>query len=216
MDCLSHPGSDSLHVVRTLGLTGGIGTGKSTLAGLLRSRGIPLVDTDDLARSLVEPGQPALTEIRAVFGDRVIDERGRLRRDALAEQVFSDQEARLRLELILHPRIHAAWQGQLVSWQREGLSHAVVVIPLLFEKRLETHFNLTLCVACRSSTQRDRLRARGWSDRDIERRLEAQLSLAEKMRRADRVIWNEGSLGLLAEQADRILAGEGLPRRNAA
>jgi dephospho-CoA kinase len=197
--------------VRTIGLTGGIGTGKSTLAAWLRRVGVALVDTDELARALVEPGQPALVEIRAAFGSAVFDPDGQLRRDALADRVFSDTEARRVLEGILHPRIHAGWRGQVALWEEKRLPLGVVVIPLLFEKSLETGFDRTLCVACRPSTQWERLRARGWSEVEIQRRVAAQLPLTEKLRRADRVIWTEGSLALLEEQGRRILVAEGWP-----
>jgi len=176
---------------------------------LLKGRGIPLVDTDELARALVEPGQPALAEIRAAFGGTVFDGDGQLRRAALADRVFSDPEARRLLEAILHPRIHAAWNDQVASWHADRLPLGVVVIPLLFEKGLETRFDLTICVACGPSTQWDRLRARGWTEVEIQRRLDAQLPLAEKMLRADRVIWNEGDLASMEEQARRILTPEG-------
>jgi dephospho-CoA kinase len=173
--------------------------------------GVAVVDTDDLARVLVEPGQPALVEIRAAFGGAVFDPDGQLRRDALADRVFSDTEARRVLEGILHPRIHAGWRGQVALWEEKRLPLGVVVIPLLFEKSLETGFDRTLCVACRPSPQWERLRARGWSEVEIQRRVAAQLPLTEKLRRADRVIWTEGSLALLEEQGRRILVAEGWP-----
>jgi dephospho-CoA kinase len=205
-------GRGSLPVgVRTIGLTGGIGTGKSTLAAWLQKAAVPVVDTDELARVLVEPGQPALAEIRAAFGSAVFDRDGCLRRDALADRVFSDAEARRVLEEILHPRIHAAWRARVTSWQAGGMPLAVVVIPLLFEKGLEKNLDRTVCVACRPSTQWERLRARGWNEGEIQRRLAAQMPLTEKMQRADRVIWSEGSIALLEAQARRILVAEGWP-----
>src|ERR1041385_6459689 len=93
--------------VKTFGLTGGIGMGKSTAADLLRGRGFPVVDSDIIAREIVEPGQPALAEVRQVFGAEIVGADGRLRRDELARRVFGDSEARRRLEAILHPRIRA-------------------------------------------------------------------------------------------------------------
>ncbi|MGD0087981.1 MAG: dephospho-CoA kinase, partial [Verrucomicrobiota bacterium] len=121
--------------MKTLGLTGGIGMGKSTAARFLRERGAQLVDTDELARQLVEPGQPALVEIQTVFGQNVVAPDGQLRREALAQIVFTDPAARRKLESILHPRIREGWLAQVESWRTENHALAVVVIPLLFETK---------------------------------------------------------------------------------
>lgn len=195
--------------VRTIGLTGGIGTGKSTLAAWLRDSGVALIDTDELARQFVEPGQPALAEIKAAFGRDVVDTDGSLRRGVLADRVFADEEDRNILEGILHPRIHAAWKARVATWRAKGQPLAVVVIPLLFEKSMESEFDSVVGVGCRPSTQWDRLRSRGWSEGEIRRRLEAQLPLAAKMLRATRVIWNDSSLEVMQEQARRIFRAEG-------
>src|SRR5262249_29213243 len=99
-----------------LGLTGGVGMGKSTAATLLTQMAVPVIDTDSLARQLVEPGQPALAEIQAAFGANVIGPDGRLRRDQLAQRVFSNEPDRRELEDILHPRIRALWKKQAEQW----------------------------------------------------------------------------------------------------
>ena len=178
--------------------------GKSTCAELLRQRGVHVIDTDDLARDLVQPGQPALAEITSTFGTSFLDESGQLRRRELAGLVFSDPAARQRLESILHPRIAAAWSAQLIRWQGEGIARAVVVIPLLFETAAESHFDATVCVACSSGTQHSRLRARGWSSEEILRRSAAQLPVEQKTTRADHVIWTEGTVAAHEEQAGRV------------
>ncbi|PYJ06035.1 MAG: dephospho-CoA kinase, partial [Verrucomicrobia bacterium] len=100
---------------------------------LFRQRGVPVADTDLLARQVVEPGQPALAEVQQAFGQEIVGPDGRLRRDELARRVFTDPAARKRLEDILHPRIRALWRAQVEAWHAEGRSLAVVVIPLLFE-----------------------------------------------------------------------------------
>jgi len=189
-----------------LGLTGGVGMGKSACADLLRARGIPVVDTDTLARQLVEPGQPALGEIRDVFGAEFMDPAGRLRRDELGRRVFSDAAARKKLEDILHPRIRQLWHQWVEQRRREHHSLTVVAIPLLFETRAETEFDLTLCVVCSAATQHQRLSARGWSDAEIEARNRAQLPVEQKLARANYVIWAEGGLDVHAGQLDRILS----------
>ena len=101
--------------MKRIGLTGGVGTGKSTAAGFLLARGVRLVDTDELARQLVRPGEPALAEIVATFGRQLLTPTGELDRAALAKVVFSDTGARQRLEGILHPQIRSLWQGRLTQ-----------------------------------------------------------------------------------------------------
>jgi dephospho-CoA kinase len=198
--------------MKTIGLTGGIGMGKSTAGRLLRERGVAVVDTDELARQLVELGQPALAEIRATFGEAVLSSDGRLRRGSLAQIVFADVAARQRLEAILHPRIREAWRTQLAAWRAEETSLAAAIIPLLFEIGAQGEFDATVCVACSPATQRQRLRARGWPDEQTAQRIQAQMPIEQKMALARCVIWNEGKPVVLAAQLDRLLAAlEQLP-----
>ena len=192
--------------MKTFGLTGGVGMGKSTAAELLRARGVPVVDTDDLARSVVEPGQPALREVQAVFGQNIVGPDGQLRRDELARLVFSNVRARQKLEAILHPRIQELWSAQLATWRAEGQKLAVVVIPLLFETQAETHFDAVICVACSAATQKQRLLARGWTPAECAQRIAAQWPVEQKMTRANYVVWTEAGRDVHAQQLERILA----------
>ncbi len=192
--------------MKVLGLTGGIGMGKSTVVQLLRQRDVPVVDTDELAHELVQPGQPALAEIKAAFGQTIVGEDGQLRREALAEIVFADPEARVRLEAILHPRIRERWLDQVERWRQQGHALGVVVVPLLFETQAETQFEDVVCVACTAATQQRRLRARGWTEEQVRQRLGAQWPSERKMAAAKGVIWTEGGLDVLAAQLDRILS----------
>jgi len=192
--------------VKTFGLTGGIGMGKSTVADFLRKRGFAVSDSDVIARQVVEPGRPALAEIQQLFGNEMVAEDGRLRREELAKRVFNDTEARSKLEAILHPRIRAAWEARLQTWRVEGCHTAIVVIPLLFETGTAGDFDATICVACSAKTQRQRLRARGWADEQIDQRLAAQFTAEKKMLLADYVVWTDGSLELLELQINRIMA----------
>jgi dephospho-CoA kinase len=191
--------------VLAVGLTGGIGMGKSTGCELLRRRGIPVVDSDLIAREIVEPGRPALAEVRARFGGDILDSQGRLRRDELARRVFADEAARRDLEGILHPRIRESWRARLESWRAEGQPVAVAIIPLLFEVAAEDSFDVTICVACTATTQRERLRTRGWNDDQIGQRLKAQWPVEKKMLRADYVVWTEGGVDVHEEQLRRII-----------
>jgi dephospho-CoA kinase len=192
--------------MKVVGLTGGVGMGKSTAAQLLGSRGAAVVDTDDLARQVVEPGQPALAEVREAFGPGIVGPDGRLRRDELARRVFADAASRQRLEGILHPPIRALWRAQVETWRTAGRPLAVVVIPLLFETKAEAELDATICVACSASTQHQRLLARGWSPEHIEQRLQAQWPVETKMACADYVVWTEAGLDVHAMQIERILA----------
>jgi dephospho-CoA kinase len=194
--------------MRVLGLTGGIGMGKSTVARLAQEMGLPVVDTDALAHQLVEPGQPALNELKEAFGEAILASDGSLRRDVLASIVFTDLEARRRLEAILHPRIRTAWVSQVQAWRAEKCPIGLVVIPLLFETNAAGSFDATICVACSAATQQKRLLDRGWTPEQITQRCQAQWPPNKKMASADFVIWTEASLDVDREQLGRILAAE--------
>jgi len=182
--------------------------GKSACANLLRARGIPVVDTDDIAREVVEPGQPGLAEIQRVFGPEIVDSDGRLRREVLARRVFSDSDSRKQLEGILHPRIRQLWLARAQSWRAEGRPYGVVAIPLLFETAAETELDRVICVACSASTQLERLRQRGWSDKQIDQRISAQWPIEQKISKSNFVIWSEGPIEIHAAQLDRILRSQ--------
>ena len=190
--------------MKVCGLTGGVGMGKSTVAGFLRNRGAQVVDADDLARQLVQPGQPALAEIQAAFGKAILAPDGRLRRDELARIIFADAAARKKLEAILHPRIGERWLAQIETWRGENRALAVVVIPLLFETRAESHFDKIICVACSASAQRERLLARGWTPEQVRQRVAAQWPVEQKISRANFVVWTDGALDGQVRQLERI------------
>jgi len=192
--------------VLLLGLTGGIGMGKSTATAILGRLGVAVVDTDEIARELVKPGEPALVEIRDRFGGAVFREDGSLDRAALAEVVFKDVAARRDLEGILHPRIRESWGRRIGDWAKGGLRCGVVVIPLLFETAAESHFDAIMCVACTGATQRRRLRERGWTEEHLERRLAAQMPVETKMQRSQYVIWTEVPVAVHAAQIEQVLA----------
>jgi dephospho-CoA kinase len=180
--------------------------GKSTAASFLEERGAKIVDTDHLAHELVQPGQPALAEIQSAFGNNIISSDGTLRRGELANIVFSDSVARKKLEKILHPRIRERWVVQIEAWRKENCPLAVVVIPLLFETQAESFFEKIVCLACTENSRFGRLRARGWTSEQIQGRIAAQMPVAEKIARADFVIWTEGSIENHSRQVDAILS----------
>lgn len=191
--------------MKVFGLTGGIGMGKSAAAKLLAERGVAVVDTDLIARQVVEPGQPALRELTVEFGQGILGPDARLLREKLAEIVFADAEARRKLEGILHPRIRAAWLHQVDLHRSQGARFVVVVIPLLFETNAAAHFDATICVACSAKTQEERLRCRGWTLDQIDQRRRAQWPVEQKMNASDYVVWTEGSLEIHSEQLRRFI-----------
>lgn len=190
--------------MKLCGLTGGVGMGKSTAAGFFLKLGARVVDTDDIARQLVQPGQPALQEIQSQFGDHLITATGELKREELARLVFAEELARKKLEAILHPRIRATWLAQIETWRRENCSVALVVIPLLFETQAEVSFEKIICVASSSVSQQQRLLQRNWSIEQIQQRIAAQLPVEQKIARANHVVWTEGSLSAHESQAARV------------
>jgi dephospho-CoA kinase len=166
---------------------------------------VKVVDADQLARQLVQPGQPALAEIQTEFGEKIVTSGGQLQRGELARIVFADARARKKLEAILHPRIRKCWLAQIETWRKENHPLAVVVIPLLFETQAESNFDKIICVACSAVAQRERLRARGWALKQIQQRIAAQMPVEQKIARSDFVIWTEGDLKNHSAQLDCVL-----------
>jgi dephospho-CoA kinase len=191
--------------MKLCGLTGGVGMGKSTAAGFLLAAGARVVDTDDLAHELVQPGQPALVEITAAFGKNIIAPDGTLQRRELAKIVFGDAAARQKLEGILHPRIRERWEEQAAGWRRENCPVGVVVIPLLFETQAEGCFDKIICMACSAASQRERLAARGWTPEQIGQRIASQMPVEQKMARSHYVVWSEGLPEVTRRQIGEIL-----------
>jgi dephospho-CoA kinase len=181
-------------------LTGGIASGKTTVADLFAARGVPLVDTDVIAREVVEPGRPALAAVAAAFGSDVLDADGRLDRRRLREIIFSDATARARLEAILHPAIRAEMERQSAAAAQAG-PYQVLVIPLLAEGGRRDHVDRVLVVDAPETVQVERLMAR-----DAVTREQAQASLRAQAQRetrlgiADDVVLNTGRIEDLREQ----------------
>jgi len=189
-----------------IGLTGGVATGKSTVARYLRELGVPVIDADQLAREVVEPGEPALEEIRQRFGLGVIDAGGRLDRAALGAIVFRDEQARKDLEAIVHPRIRSRMRAMIEEYRRRGEPVVVCDIPLLFETGVGLDWvDRTVVVYVPREVQKARLMARnGYTAEEAERRIAAQLPTEEKARRADAVIDNSGDLDQTYRQVHRL------------
>ena len=180
-----------------IGLTGGIGSGKSAASDAFAALGATVIDTDLLSRELVEPGRPALAEIVAEFGTEMLDPGGRLDRGRLRERVFADSAARERLEDILHPRIR---DEMLQRAERADAAYVVFVIPLLFETGQQTLVDRVLLIDVPEAVQRSRVADRdGLDAAQIDAVLAAQTDRATRLRLADDVICNDGSLDELQD-----------------
>jgi len=195
-----------------IGLTGGIATGKSTVARLLTERGSALIDLDRIAREVVEPGMPALARIGERFGQAVIKDDGSLDRKKLGAVVFADPAERKALEAITHPAIRAVMKERMKRYEEEEPGRLVVVdVPLLYESELESYFDRVMVAYAPRSAQLSRLMARdGMTEAEAESRLNAQADIEEKKRRADVLIDNSRDLAHTAEQIDRFWREAGL------
>jgi dephospho-CoA kinase len=193
--------------VHLFGLTGGIASGKSTVALYLKERGVPVIDADSLARQVVLPGTLAAEQIRTEFGAAVFAEDGTLDRKALASVVFSSADKRAKLNAITHPKI-AVLSAQCASDLRaRGEPLACYEAALLVENGLAAAFRPLVVVAAPEATQVARAQARdGSSVTDAEARIRAQMPLDKKVAAADFVIHNDGTLGELYERVDAVLA----------
>lgn len=180
----------------TVGLTGGIGSGKSTVADCFAAHGVPVIDTDVIARDLTAPGGAALDAVRAVFGETVMQADGTLDRAALRRRVFADSAARRQLEAILHPLIRQVVGQRLVTLTAP---YALIVIPLLVETGgYRDVLNRVLVVDCPEEVQIARVMARsGLAHGEIKAILAAQAGRAERLAVADDIIVNTASLGAL-------------------
>lgn len=181
-----------------IGLTGGIASGKSTVAELFAELGIPVIDTDVIAREVVAPGMPALKEISNRFGPRMVDTDGKLDRAAMRKLIFSDDQARRDLEAILHPRIGAETRKRSES---AGGPYQLIVVPLLTSSALRDFVDRILVVDCNEDRQLERLLARDAETEEQARRiLAAQSSREDRLAIANDIINNDHSLEHLRNQ----------------
>jgi dephospho-CoA kinase len=192
--------------LKLVGLTGGIATGKSTVARLIAERGIPIVDADQLAREAVEPGQPALAEIARLWPQVLLAGDGRLDRKRLGAIVFADPDARRRLEAILHPRISELCDARAAALAAAGHTLAFYEASLLVETGRHRDFDGLVVVTASTDAQIARAMARDHLTREQARaRIDAQLPMADKVAVATHVIDNSGDPAATAAQVARLL-----------
>jgi dephospho-CoA kinase len=181
-----------------VGLTGGIASGKSTASKFFGALGVPIIDTDRLARDVVEPGQPPLERLVERFGTSILTPDGHLDRPALRTIVFSDPKARADLEALIHPAIGAAVESQSAA---AGGIYQILVLPLLVEKGLGSQLDRVLVVDCDEDLQIRRVQARDGSTLEQARAiLNAQASRAARLKAAHDVIKNDGDMGAVRDQ----------------
>lgn len=194
-----------------LGLTGGIGSGKSTVAQLLVGQGATLIDADAMSRAATAAGGSAIAQIAAHFGRDAINAQGAMNRDVMRQRVFADLNARRQLEAIIHPLVRAESARQTEAARQAGSTLVVFDIPLLVEsQRWRQQLDKVLVVDCEKATQISRVKAResannGWTHEAVEKVIASQATRAERLAAADLVIYNDGlTLGELAAQVSKI------------
>jgi len=188
-----------------IAITGGAGTGKSTVARMFAGLGAEVLDADAMAREAVAVGAPAWAELRRLYGAEFFHENGELNRSRLAQVVFADPEARRRLDGLIHPRVEAELQARVAELARRGAALVLVEVPLLFETGREAAFDRVIVVAASEADQVRRLRARDHrGEAEIRGILAAQWRLADKVARGDYVVDNGGELSQTEQQVKNI------------
>ncbi|MGB8329364.1 MAG: dephospho-CoA kinase [Polyangiales bacterium] len=188
-----------------VGLTGGIACGKTTVAKMFGERGIPVIDADELAREVVVPGSPGLQRIVDAFGKGVLDETRCLDRKKVADMVFADEQARARLNAIMHPLIGAAGAARIQAHEDGPAPYLIYEAALLVETGSYKAFSVLIVVSADESLQRLRLIARdGFTVTEANARIASQLPLARKIAVADYVVTNNGDLGATRRQVSEI------------
>jgi len=190
--------------MRIIGLTGGIGSGKSTVSAMLRDLGATVIDADEGARAVVQKGGPAFDEVVATFGREVVGKDGQLDREKLADLVFRDEAARQKLNAITHPRVRAWMAERMQAAPDAGAEVVVLDIPLLFESGSAEGMDEIVVVWAPEDQQVARAVGRGGREADVRARVKAQMPLDEKRARATRVIDNSGSIRQTLRQVEGL------------
>lgn len=189
-----------------IGLTGSIASGKSTVSSMLKKKGFPIVDADEIARLVVEPGSPVLLEISRQFGEDVVNEDGSLNRGKLGERIFGDDEERQKLNSIIHPAIRQEMLRQKADWLLNGAKTVIMDIPLLFESKLQSFVDKIIVVSVSPEIQKERLIARNvLSQEEADARIRSQLPMEIKEQGADAVLFNDGTREETAKQLENLL-----------
>ncbi|KAA8455674.1 dephospho-CoA kinase [Weissella paramesenteroides] len=189
-----------------LGLTGGIATGKTTISNYLKTKGIPVLDADEYARKVVEPGTPGLTDIVNTFGKQVLQSDGSLNRKLLGQIIFNDMTARQKLNDITHPRIQQMMTDELQKLAKDKTPLVILDIPLLLENHNIAGADAIMVVTVPESIQLNRLMQRNNLNKgEAQRRIDAQMPLSEKEKLADFIVDNSGTIANTLTQVDKVI-----------
>lgn len=189
-----------------LGLTGGIATGKTTISNYLKTKGIPVLDADEYARKVVEPGTPGLTDIVNTFGKQVLQSDGSLNRKLLGQIIFNDMTARQKLNDITHPRIQQMMTDELQKLSKDKTPLVILDIPLLLENHNIAGADAIMVVTVPESIQLNRLMQRNnLTKEEAQRRIDAQMPLSEKEKLADFIVDNSGTIANTLTQVDKVI-----------
>ncbi|TSB48026.1 dephospho-CoA kinase [Alkalicoccobacillus porphyridii] len=190
-----------------IGLTGGIATGKSTVAEMLKEFGLPVVDADFIAKEVMQPEGAAFDEVISEFGSDIVQEDGTINRALLGQRIFSNEEERLKLNAIVHPKVRKEMRRAAVSYTAEGHAHVVLDIPLLYESNLFHMVDRVLLIYVSPAVQLQRLIKRDQSGEEQARaRIAAQIPIDEKESRADGVISNDGTKAETRQELEQLLS----------
>jgi len=193
--------------VLRIGLTGGIGSGKTAVSDRFAELGAPVIDTDVLARDVVEPGEAALEQLVAAFGRDILNEDGTLDREALRGRVFADPDAKQRVESILHPAIRAKLLDRLAELEKQDLPYCIIVVPLLVETDFQEMVDRVLVVeAPRERRIQWVMKRNGMSREDVEKIMDSQATSEQRAAVAHDIVYNDGSLVDLEDKVDRFHA----------
>lgn len=197
-----------MFIMKVIGLTGGIGTGKSTTSQIIRSFGVPVIDADVVSRSLLSPGSPYVSQVADLFGNQVLDQSGNIDRKALANIIFASEEMRKKLEALLHPLVRFEMEKRIQDFKDQGEAFIVLDIPLLFEKGYwQNKVDEIWLVDTTQELQIKRIREReSWSEKEILDRIYAQMPLKEKRLLANKIILNNGSIEELENQISDLIS----------
>jgi dephospho-CoA kinase len=189
-----------------MGLTGSIGSGKSTVAQLLRAKGYPVLDADQLARNVIQPGTDGEAKVLEEFGKTVADDQGHIDRKKVAALVFSSPQKLQKLEGIIHPLVQAQVRQERSALASEGKTMAFYDVPLLFEKKLESQFDGVVVVHADIETCIQRVMARSsWARKEAEARIRTQLAIEQKIKRSHWVVNNNGHLSDLENEVEKLI-----------
>ena len=189
-----------------VGLTGGIASGKSTVAAILRRLGAAVINADELAHEVIQPGREAWQEIVNHFGHAVLQEDQAIDRRKLRDVIFNDPQARKKLEAIIHPRVRALAEKKIRAFEAAGRAVVIYEVPLLFETQIHHWIRPVILVACDIERQKSRLQERDFlTAAEAQKHIDAQMSLEEKRKLADYTIENNGSLAELEAQVKAVL-----------